>query len=287
VIVILPITVQPGIIIRCLEAGKHVLSEKPVAPSVEEGKKLISTHEATFKPRNLIWRVAENYEAEPGYWAASAAIKEGKIGEVVTFNLAAINNTDKDSKWYKTPWRTVPDYQGGFLLDGGVHSAVALRVILPSPLKVLTGFASLTRDYLAPQDTSTSIIKCESGAYGTFDLTFASPAATLKKKKDGLVITGTKGWLECGFVANNQGDRVLRTIVHHASGKPDIPDTEEIIDHPEIGVTSEIESFLKAILGEDDGKDLGSPRGALQDVAVIQAALNSNGNAVDLQALLT
>ncbi len=287
VIVLLPITVQPGIITRCLEAGKHVLSEKPVAASVEEGKKLISTYNATFKPRNLIWRVAENFEAEPGYRAAGAAIREGKVGDIITFNLAAINNTGEDSKWYKTPWRTVPDYQGGFLLDGGVHSAAALRIVLPSPLQQVTGFTSLSRKYLAPQDTITSVIKCENGAYGTFELTFASPSGTLSKKRNGIVVTGTKGWLETGYATNDQGVQVLRTIIHHASGKSDIPDTEEIIEEPTCGVVKEIESFVKAVQGEDDGKGLGIPSAALQDVAVIQAALTSNGNAVDLKALLS
>lgn len=117
VIIILPITTQPAIIVQSLEAGKHVISEKPVAPTVKEGIKLIETYERVYKPKGLVWRVAENFEAEPGLRAAGKAIAEQKIGKVCFWNYQVLNNVTTDSMWYKTPWRTVPDYQGGFLVS--------------------------------------------------------------------------------------------------------------------------------------------------------------------------
>jgi predicted dehydrogenase len=115
VIVVLPISIQPTIILKALAAGKHVISEKPVAPTVESGVALIQNYETNYKPKGLIWRVAENFEAEPGLRAAAKAIADQKIGKVLFWNLQVLNNVDKDNMWYKTPWRTVPDYQGGFL----------------------------------------------------------------------------------------------------------------------------------------------------------------------------
>jgi predicted dehydrogenase len=109
VIVILPITQQPSIILKALAAGKHVLSEKPVAPDVASGAKLIAQYETQYKPKGLVWRVAENFEAERGFIAAGRAIATGKIGKVTFFSSRTVNFIDKDSKWYKTPWRTIPD----------------------------------------------------------------------------------------------------------------------------------------------------------------------------------
>lgn len=109
VIVVLPIALQPSIVLKALAAGKHVISEKPVAPDVASGLELIATYEAEYKPKGLIWRVAENLEAEPGYVTAAQAIRAGKIGKVMFFNLRTVNRMDKESKWHKTSWRTVPE----------------------------------------------------------------------------------------------------------------------------------------------------------------------------------
>lgn len=60
VMIVLPITAQPDIVIKCLEAGKHVLSEKPIGKDVATAKKLVEEYEKRFAPKGLIWRVAES-----------------------------------------------------------------------------------------------------------------------------------------------------------------------------------------------------------------------------------
>lgn len=57
---ILPITAQPPLIVKAWQAGKHVLSEKPVGKDTEAAKELIRLYESEYKPKGLIWRVAES-----------------------------------------------------------------------------------------------------------------------------------------------------------------------------------------------------------------------------------
>ncbi|KAI0073535.1 oxidoreductase family protein [Panus rudis PR-1116 ss-1] len=292
VIVVLPITLQPSIVRKALAAGKHVLSEKPVAPDVAGGLELIKEFESTYKPKGLIWRVAENYEVEPAYLAAGKIARSGQIGKVTSYNARVVNHVPKDSKWYKTPWRTVPDYQGGFLLDGGVHTIAALRVILPSPIVSLSGYASLNQEYLPPHDTINVTTKSEDGSHGIVELTFGAPVPSRSSlANNGITITGTKGWI---FI--NQGKSTdpngnafnaffvtVRTVKKDEEGK-DIGETEETLVERVQGVELELKSFFAAIAGKDDG--FGSPLGALKDVAFIQAGLNSNGQPVDLVKLV-
>lgn len=95
VIIALPITVQPEIVLRCLSAGKHVLSEKPVAPDVARGVKLLASAEPLCQAHGLVWRVAENFEAEPAYRAAGEVIRSGKIGKIQFFKVSIVNYIDK------------------------------------------------------------------------------------------------------------------------------------------------------------------------------------------------
>ena len=138
ILIALPITVQQTYILKSLAAGKHVLSEKPVAPDVQKGLEFINTYDRLYKDKGLIWRIAEDFEAEPGYRAAADAIRSGKIGRVIFFKSLANIYMDKDSKYYQTPWRKIPgvsllrfiifcvspalsqiitQYQGGFLVS--------------------------------------------------------------------------------------------------------------------------------------------------------------------------
>ncbi len=54
IIIALPIKLQPAIILKCLEAGKHVLSEKPVGKDVQAGIELLKTYRDKFASKGLV-----------------------------------------------------------------------------------------------------------------------------------------------------------------------------------------------------------------------------------------
>jgi len=167
------------------------------------------------------------------------------------------------------------------------HTIAALRVMLPHPLTHLSGFASLNKDYLAPQDTIHTIVKAGDNYHGIVEITFASPTASCPN--DQMIITGTNGWLSVNYEETlDTSETFLRIVIKSvvkANGQPD-EEKEEIIEVAERGVLTELTSFFDAISGKDDGLGLGDPLSALRDVAFIEAALNSNGQLVDLTKML-
>ncbi len=100
VVVALPILHQPGVVEKALKAGKHVLSEKPVAGDVADGKRLVAWHEALGEARPL-WAVAENWRYMESI--RYAAQKLGEIGgELVAFRLFKYGFVYPDNKYFKT-----------------------------------------------------------------------------------------------------------------------------------------------------------------------------------------
>lgn len=164
--------------------------------------------------------------------------------------------------------------------------------MLPSPIVSLSGYASLNMEHLPPHDTINATARSFNGTHGIVELTFGAPVPSRSTLAgNGISITGTDGWIwvDQTKITNPNGneENVLRIttkkVVRDKDGK-DIGETEEVILERVRGVELELRSFFQAIGGKDDG--FGGPLGALQDVAFIEAALNSNGSPVDLVALV-
>lgn len=104
-----------------------------------------------------------------------------------------------------TEWRKTPSYQGGFLLDGGVHFVAALRLILgpDDPITTLSAQTRLLQEHLQPLDTVDAVLKTKSGATGVFSVSFgsdfkdlsyefASEGGTVTVTFDGVTVNGVK-----------------------------------------------------------------------------------------------
>jgi predicted dehydrogenase len=166
-------------------------------------------------------------------------------------------------------------YQGGFVLDGGVHFAAALRTVLPAPPTHLAGFARLTAEHLAPTDTVHAVVQTADGVTGTFALSLAPPDGAYGAS-NGFFVAGADGALSvCPVGAGG----AWRFAVRPKGGE------EEAEEIPQSGVEAEVRAFVDVVGGgKDDGRQ--RPQGALADLAFIEATLVSNGQLVDLQALV-
>ncbi|KAK8854856.1 hypothetical protein IAR55_003595 [Kwoniella newhampshirensis] len=318
VLLVLPITAQPELVRKAWKAGKHVLSEKPLGKDVEEARRLVEEYEKVYKPKGLIWRIAENYAHEPVLRSAGEKLASTpELGPILHWKLNAEGYVEDGSKYHSTEWRTVPAYQGGFLLDGGVHWAALLRTVLPPSAQPasLVSYSHLHRAFLLPHDTLTAIslpspsstvspngpttklstaihsekdlasTPGQSAPTGQIFMSFALPDTPPETRSpNGLTITFLNG--VATLISSPSREWIFNIYPASGSGVEKV----EKKGNPE-GVEVEIRMFAQAIKAlkegkKDDEKDYGDPRGALWDLAVIEGMLKSEGKELNLEKLI-
>lgn len=250
----LPILVQPEYIKRALSAGKHVLAEKPIAKDVATATELIDWYKSNISGPSF--SIAENFRFLTSYDYAASQLSQ--LGRVLGFRVRVQTFVKQGGKYFETAWRKKPEYQGGFLLDGGVHFVAATRLILEGGgVKPVTtsAFSTQLQEHLPPVDTVDATVKLSNGASGTISLSF------------GTTFTGS----EYAFAAEKGTVTVSRgkvTVVK--DGK------EETKEFPEEGngVKQEIAAWGKA-LGEGKPDPRQSAEEALRDLQVLEAMLQS------------
>jgi predicted dehydrogenase len=98
VIVALPITKQPEYIEAALAAGKHVLSEKPIAADIKRAEQLIQYYKSDKVKSNATWGVAENFRFLDSFIYARQEIE--KMGRILGFHTKKFGYVKADDKYY-------------------------------------------------------------------------------------------------------------------------------------------------------------------------------------------
>jgi predicted dehydrogenase len=108
--------------VACLEAGLHVLCEKPLAVTMRGCNLMVDA--ARRAGRTL--SIAENYRRDPMNRLVKALIDDGAIGEPRVMFEISVGGRDRI---VITPWRHMKQ-TGSITLDAGVHYADILRYYL-------------------------------------------------------------------------------------------------------------------------------------------------------------
>ncbi|KAJ5800261.1 uncharacterized protein N7518_002329 [Penicillium psychrosexuale] len=251
VIIALPILVQPEFIRKSLLAGKHVLSEKPIAKDIATAQELLNWYKSNIDTSKVFWAVAENFRYITKFLFAAEQVQ--KLGKVQNFRVNVHSLMDKENKYFHTAWRKTPEYQGGFLLDGGVHMTAALRLILgpTERLSILSAQSQLQKPFLPPVDTVDAVAKTKSGATGVISLSWGSSF------NDQIFEFAC----EKGVVTLNFDDVTVNGEKHH-------------VEFDGRGVVPEVAAFANSIVnGKPDSRQ--SPEEALADLEILEQMLRS------------
>lgn len=177
--------------IKSLNAGKHVLCEKPIALSSVEGEQLV---EAARRFPDLKVMEAFMYRFHPQWQKTRQLVFDGEIGELRTIQtFFSYYNDDPDDI------RNKADIGGGGLLDIGCYAISLSRFVYGSEPKKVSGIVEYDPRFNTDRLASAMMVF----ERGTSTFTCSTQLA----KNQRVLIVGTRGWVEIEIPFNAPPDR--------------------------------------------------------------------------------
>ena len=183
--------------IKALEAGKHVLCEKPIGLTSDEGQTLVSACQ-TFPQLKVM--EAFMYRHHPQWQLAKSTVDDGKLGDLMTIqSFFSYFNTDAQNI------RNQADIGGGGLMDIGCYNISLSRYIFGEEPRRVVGVVE--HDPKFRTDRLASAILEFSKGTATFSCsTQLSPYQRVN-------LFGTQGRLEIDIPFNAPPDRPCRVWI--------------------------------------------------------------------------
>jgi predicted dehydrogenase len=210
------------IALAALEAGKHVLCEKPLANTVAEAEEMAAAA-ATATERGVLSSVGFNYRRTPALALARQVVSEGRLGRLHHVRAQYLQDWLVDPS-FPLAWRLQKDKAGsGALGDIGAHvvdlalfltgerltgvSGTLERFVdrrpLPTAACGLSGAGGTELGDVTVDDAAVFFGRTEGGALASFE---ASRFANGRKNAMRLELNGSDGSLAFDFERMNQLD---------------------------------------------------------------------------------
>ena len=169
-----------------MDAGLHVLCEKPITTSLEEANRLIEKARGTKR----VFFPCHNYKHAPVVKAIREIIESGRIGTVRSVTLSTFRNTHaKGVTEWKTDWRRHLEYSGGGIaMDHGSHSFyLTFEWLGAYPTAVTAKMSNLEMEKYDTEDNFSTVLTFPNG------LAHCHLTWTAGVRKVIYTIQGTKG----------------------------------------------------------------------------------------------
>lgn len=176
--------------IAALQAGLHVLCEKPMCLLTPDGAAMIAAAEKAHKKLLVVKSTRYN----PAIVVLKKLFDKGQIGNVYSFQLNCVWN--RPNAYYANNWRGSLDLDGGTLYTQFSHYIDVLLWLLGDVLDVC-GFRTnrAHQNSIAFEDTGAVALKMQSGAIGTLHY---SVNAQLQNHEVSLTIVAEKATIKLG-----------------------------------------------------------------------------------------
>jgi predicted dehydrogenase len=180
--------------IDAMQAGKHVIVEKPMALSLEDAGRMIAVSEATGRKLCVVLQNRYN----PPMQELRAVVDSGRLGRLLLGNATV--RWYRPQEYYEDEWHGTWAMDGGALMNQSIHHIDALQWLMGAPESVFAYSATLAHRMEA-EDIGVASIRFRSGALGAVE----GSTVTYPENMEGSVaIFGEYGSLKVGGTALNR-----------------------------------------------------------------------------------
>lgn len=195
VILTTPSGLHPAQAIEVAAAGRHVITEKPMATRWKEGRAMV---DACDKAGVRLFVVKQN-RRNATLQLLKRAVEQKRFGQIYS---VAINVfwTRPQAYYDSAKWRGTWEFDGGAFMNQASHYIDLLDWLIGPVESVMAYTDTLARD-IEVEDSGVAAIRWRSGAMGTLNVTML----TYPKNLEGsITILGEKGTVRVGGVAVNE-----------------------------------------------------------------------------------
>ena len=216
---------------QAIDAGKHILLEKPLTTDLGQGRQLVER--AAQSPTILM--VGHTLRFDPRYYLAKRELADGHIGDAI-HAYARRNNLLANAR--RIGGRT------SVAMFLGVHDLDVLMWVMESDLTSVYAVATTKAlGDLGVADAIVATLRFASGAIGVLEVSWVLPDHFVAGIDARMEIIGTEGALYVDI--HNQG---LRVFTHGRLTYPDTTYGPQLHGRPVGIMTDEIAEFIRAVV---------------------------------------
>jgi predicted dehydrogenase len=205
-----------------LEAGKHVIVEKPITMRPEQAEALGEL----AKEKGLMFGVIKQNRYNPAMRALKSTVESGRFGKLVLGTVRV--RWARDIGYYSSDaWRGKFASDGGVITNQAIHHIDALQWVM-GPVEAVCAHGVARLNPIEVDDTTVAILKFANGASGAIEATTAARPDDIEAS---LSVLGEEGSVVVGGWA-------LNDIMFWKFATPRAEDATAVQDHSQVIPTS-------------------------------------------------
>lgn len=161
VVIATPHPFHPRVAIDCMNAGLHVLSEKPLSERVSTAEKMIQT----ARKNRVAFAVMFQRRFEPAILKAMELIRNGRIGEI--YRAVLISPEFRSQRYYDSgSWRATWSGEGGGVMMNQSPHVIDLFIQMAGMPSEVFGIIATRMHRIEVEDQAEAILRYPNGGIG-------------------------------------------------------------------------------------------------------------------------